>query len=228
MRRFLASKEYTSVNWPPEFAEEYLPLLQHCTYHKGSLMQNVLETELSSEQFIPLPPVQEVPLELRPYLSGQLGCDSEAFSLLTLCRQSKTLAVGGFVLGAKGSRHSRSSLVLAERSDSESGTQLADIVYFVECICRIDGSTELSRMWFAYVNWLLEHQCKLWYGNPVQVWTTVQSPSSFFIPVKNIKSRLVYVCMTLDVTLYPQRRTVTPVYSLCMSRTLAVGLSMPM
>ena len=200
MRRFLASKEYTSIKRPPEFAEEYLPLLQHCTYHKGSLMQNVLETELSSEQFNPLPPVQEVALSLsqKPYLSGQLGCDSEAFSLLTLCRQSKTLAIGGFALVAKVSRHSRTSLVLAERSDSESGTQLAEILYFVECICRIDGSTELSRMWFAYVNWLLEHQCKLWYGNLVQVWTTVQSLSSFFILVKNIKSRIVYVKCNRD------------------------------
>ncbi len=44
---------------------------------------------------------------------------------------------------------------------------LAEIEYFLECTCM--------------VGW---HPCKLWYGNPVQVWTTVKSPS--------IKSRVVY------------------------------------
>ena len=38
--------------------------------------------------------------------------------VLTLCRRTKALAVGDFVLGAKGSRHSQSSLVLAECSQT--------------------------------------------------------------------------------------------------------------
>ena len=39
----------------------------------------------------------------------------------------------------------------------------------------------------------MEHPCKTWYGNPVEVWTTTSSPGSFLIPVRNISSRVVHV-----------------------------------
>ena len=74
MRRFLDSKAYSPVHWPVEHSEEYLPLLRHSVYNKGSLMPTNLETELSSNSYIALPPVKEVALtqcqilELHPYI----------------------------------------------------------------------------------------------------------------------------------------------------------------
>ncbi len=51
MRKFLDSKRYAPFNWPKEFTEEYLPLPQHFVYHKGSLMQSNVETEIDSQQY---------------------------------------------------------------------------------------------------------------------------------------------------------------------------------
>ncbi len=65
-------------------------------------MQANLETELTSHGFAPLPPVQELALsptqklELKPYFERQLR--GKSFIVLMLCRQTKTLAVGEFVL----------------------------------------------------------------------------------------------------------------------------------
>ena len=39
IRRFLNSKSYAPVYWSSEIVSEYLPVLKHCVYQKGSLMQ---------------------------------------------------------------------------------------------------------------------------------------------------------------------------------------------
>ena len=57
MRRFLDSKSCAPTYWPSEFVDEYFPVLKHCTYQKGSLMQTNLETEISEGTFSPLPPI---------------------------------------------------------------------------------------------------------------------------------------------------------------------------
>ena len=157
MHRFLDSKAYAPIYWPQEFAAEYLPLLRRSIYHKGSLMQTNLETEISSQGFIPLPPVQEVALspsqklELQPHFERKLS--GESFVILTLCRRTKALAVGEYVLGAKGSRHSQSSLVLAERSRTGERIALAELQYFMECIAVPDNDhTRAVNLWIACVN----------------------------------------------------------------------------
>ena len=73
-----------------------------------------LETEISEGTFSPLPPIQERSLspseiqELRPYFEAMLN--GQAFQVLMLCRYTKTLSVGEFVIGAKGSKHSKSHI----------------------------------------------------------------------------------------------------------------------
>ena len=54
MRKFLESKLYAPSNWPGEFTDAYLPLLERFVYHKGFLMQKNLETELSTCQYSPV------------------------------------------------------------------------------------------------------------------------------------------------------------------------------
>ena len=53
-RRFLESKVFAHGNWPAEYVEEYLPLLQHFNYNKGSLIQTNLENNIC-----PLPPIKK-------------------------------------------------------------------------------------------------------------------------------------------------------------------------
>ena len=136
MRRFLDSKSYAPVYWPSEFASEYLPVLKRCVYQKGSLMQTNLDTEIGEETFSPLPPIKERSLssselrELRPYFEAMLT--GQSFQVLMLCRCSKALSVGEFILGANGSKHTKSYFVLAQRSRER--TDLAEILYFLECI----------------------------------------------------------------------------------------------
>lgn len=197
MHKFLDSKTFLPIYWPQEFAEEYLPLLQDSIYQKGSLMQTNLETEIpSSHEYTPLPPVQEIALtssqklELHPYING------ESFEILTLCRKAKALRIRDHVLGAKGSRHSRSSLVLAERNNHS--IELAEIEYFFQYNVLQSNHSQAQTFWVAVVNWYLEHPCRVWYGNPVQVWTTVNSPVTSYISVKSIKSRLIYTKCTRD------------------------------
>ena len=191
---------YSPAKWPLELTEEYLPLLQHSLYQKGSLMPTNLETELRSNYYIPLPPIQEhalslsQKLELSSYIQQNFNCD-DGFRVLTLCRQTRSLKVGDYVLGAKGSRHSRSSLVLANR---DTRLELAEIQYFSECVVLLNGCPGSNLIWVACVNWYLEHPCKLWYGNPIQVWSTVLSPVTSLIPISNIKSRVVYSKISRD------------------------------
>ena len=199
MRRFLDSKSYAPVYWPSEFVDEYLPVLRHCSYHKGSLMQNNLEIEIRYGTFSPLPPFQEETLsssqmqELRPYFNQMLN--EQSFRILMLCRCTKALKVGEFILAANGSKHSKSYFVLAYRSAER--IELAEILYFVECIV-ITAENKVSKMWTACIKWYVEHPCKARYGHPVEVWTTNCSLGSFLIPVRHISSRVVHEKCTRD------------------------------
>lgn len=130
-------------------------------------------------------------------IEEKFSCTEGSYTVLTLCRQAKALKVRNHVIGAKGSRHSLSSLVLAKRDSSR--VELAEIQYFSECVVKLGDHSQAKSFWVACVNyWYLEHPCKVWYGNPVEVWSTVPSPVISFIPVKNILSRLVYAKCTRD------------------------------
>ena len=54
-------------------------------------------------------------------------------------------------------------------------------------------------MWFAAIRTLMEHPCKVWYGNPVEVWSCVPSnPYISFVPIPSILSRVVYTKTKVD------------------------------
>lgn len=197
-RRFLDSKVYAPINWPGEYVDEYFPLLNHFSYQKGSLQQETIETEITSGvelSFEPLPPVQEYALQsyeqddLHPVFDRILQEDS--YTILVLCRRAKALLVKDFVFGAQGSRHSQSSLVLAKRLSGDS-VDLAEIFFFLECVAISNSDNQPTRQWVAAFLWFMEHPCRVWYGNPVQVWCTASYPGISFIPVTNIVSRVVY------------------------------------
>lgn len=157
-------------------------------------MQTNLETEINQGAFSPLPPIQEMSLssseiqEVRPYFEAMLN--GQTFQILMLCRCTKTLSVEEFILGANGSKHSKSHFVLARRSREQ--IELAEILYFLECTA-ITSDNKSVTLWVACIKWYMEHPCKSWYGHPVEVWTATSSPGSFLIPVTSISSRVVYV-----------------------------------
>lgn len=125
-RQFLDSKVYAPANWPPEFVQDFFPLLKQCDYHKGSLMHTTLETELAkiNPRISPVPPVSEHAFsvlqqqELHALMVSKVASDVQ-YNILLLHYQCKAVFIGHeHVLGAEISRHSCSSLVLARNVDS--------------------------------------------------------------------------------------------------------------
>lgn len=198
MRKFLDSKIFAPCNWPCEYIDDYFPLLKPFSYQKGSLQQSTVESLIltnASLSFAPLPPIQEY--ALHSYEQDDLHCvfdsvlDENSYTILVLCQRAKALLVKDFVIGAKGSRHSLSSLVLAKHStDDEVG--LAQILFFAQCVAITKSDGHQTIIWVAAVSWFMDHPCRVWYGNPVQVWSAASFPGFSFIPVTNIISRVVY------------------------------------
>lgn len=204
MQRFLDSKIYAPHNWPSEYANKFLPVLEQFNYQKGSLQQTTLETIINSSanEVIPLPPINECTFSqnelfhLRHALTNGETTSTDQ-NILMLYRKAKAIRIcNQFVVGSKSSRYYKCSLVLARKPGGNVG--LAEINFFAEC--KLISSKKY--MWVAAVNWLMEHPCKDWFGYPTQVWTTVADVSSVdstpFIPVSNIKSRVAYSRSKVD------------------------------
>ena len=68
--------------------------------------------------------------------------NGQTFQVLMLCHCTKTLSVGEFILGAKGSKRSKSHFVLAHCSRER--IELAEILYFLECIAIISDNKSVT------------------------------------------------------------------------------------
>ena len=128
---------------------------------------------------------------LKPYFNTVYEADS--YNILMLHQRAKALVINQFVIGARKTNHSRSHLVLAQNLGSSSDNQLAEIFFFACAVAVVKSdSTKKHYMWFAAVSWFMEHQCKFWFGSPTQVWSSTPYPGYCFIPVSDIKSRVIY------------------------------------
>ena len=120
MRPFLEHRIFSPDNWPAEYIHDFLPLLKRFDYNRGSLMQTSFSPSSTSVDVVPLPPVSECAFlphevdELQAMVNS--GIDEK---LHRRCKavMLKTGNHDHHVLGAKNSKHSRSSLVLCERVD---------------------------------------------------------------------------------------------------------------
>ena len=162
-------------------------------------METVLFNKINALAITLLPPIMELsflPQEidsLKDTLNGKINFNSN--SILLLHKRVKTILVGGFMISAKGSQNSRSSFVQAKWRTSTTGAythRLAEIQYFVSCIVVSADKKEKQIVWVAIVKWLMEHQCKVWFGYPTQVWSSTYSLGKYFILISDIKSRIVY------------------------------------
>ena len=100
-------------------------------------------------------------------------------------------------------------LVLAQERST------ADVVslFVVECVAisAVDG--HYTKLWVAAVSRFMDHPCRVWYGNPVQVWSAASFPGFTFIPVTNIVSRVVYTKTVRNFGQLISRDSVVPLVS---------------
>ena len=198
-----ADCSYAPSNWPNQYMNEYLPLLNSLVlnsfrYQQGGLQQKTIETEISSftsDNIFALPPIREYALDHHEKDSICSLLDKTmyvgTYHVLVLCTPMKALLVQKFVIGAEGSRHTKYSLVLANNTVTNSNT-LANITFFIQCTVGSGITSELSKIWMAAVEWYMDHPCKVWFGNPTQVWSTATYLGYSFILVSDIVSRIVY------------------------------------
>ena len=78
-----------------------------------------------------------------------------------------------------------------------------NIHYLLKCsyVHKVDGRNITSTLWLANISHLLEHQCKVWYGYPTEVWSKFEASESLLIPLLNIHSRVACVNTLILVVL---------------------------
>ena len=184
-RRFLDSKVYAIF----KFVDEYAPLLAKFDNQKGSL-----KLDQSNSIIQPLPPTTELSFtstqqqQLKSLLEAELP--STDFDVLMLHNETKSVLIGEYVYGACGSRHSHSSFVLAKTNEN-SPLQLAMIHAFIQCIVVKRENLEKLKKWFAIASFFEPHQCHVWFGYPTEVWNAVSFQEKVYVPIVNIKCRVV-------------------------------------
>ena len=197
MRRFITSHTYSAQNWPEELKADFIPVLKHSYYCKGSLMQETLEgfmEGMDEAGMSPLPPVREIVLSADMKSSLQeslmLVFPDTTLDILMLSKRCKALKMGTFTLGSEKSKYTTSSLTLVNRKDYIQ-PQLARIQYYLQCAFRTPDSS-VHTIWVAAISFFYEHPCHSWFGWPIEVWSTATTPDTFLVPISSIKSRVVY------------------------------------
>ena len=155
MRKYLNETEYASQNWPQEYKDEFLSLLQNYKYNKGSLMANNLEMALDSpDQLVAsLPPVQESALF---YYEKDDLVEVAAQELHHHNFIIKALIINCYHLGSKSSQYTTSSHVMVKKNSS-STLQLALINHFLH-IDILFSENNVCKMWLASASFYCEHQ----------------------------------------------------------------------
>ena len=135
----------------------------------------------------------------------------ESINVLVLCQQAKALKVKDFVFGGVKSRYAKSSIVKVETFEVGSITHLAQIQYFMEINYFVVGQQSCSKLCVAAVEYFVEHPCKVWFGYPMEVWCRGTHCGIIFIPVKMIKSRVVYMVSAVNFGRSGTVMVITPI-----------------
>ena len=124
------------------------------------------------------------------------------YTVLMLHFRCNAIKINNFTLGAKDSRYNKTAILLVKPNTT---TVLCEVQYFMKCkLVKIskeeDRPHDHTVLWFAAVQLLTEHPCKVWFGHPVEVWSTAPTTFDFtFIPLSSIQSRVVYVKTTFNL-----------------------------
>ena len=220
MRRFRMSHDYGTTNWPEEYKSEFAPLLSQCRYSKGALVSSSLEGFMPNSdqpgEVKALPPVHEstwLPHQkevLRHTVRGLVGHDD--FFLLSLYQKCKAISVGGTIIGASNSRYTTSAHVMALHPRQLEALHLAKVQYLARVDVKLTSGEEQNvSYWFAAASFYHEHQCKLWFGRPTEVWATATLPDLCLIHVNCIKCRVAYCKVDVDFGRFIGQQTVIAV-----------------
>ena len=200
--------EYSINQWPEEYREEFQPLISDFRYCKGSLMPKPLESTLVSEICTPPHPLlHECAFSSHTlsqiistlYMLNYFSSDSTV-KVLSLYQKCQAVKVGQFVLGSCSSRHTTASVVVV-RTVQTTELKVAQIQYYFKlnvCVESSAADSEIKSFWFAAISLLDSHSCKVWFGNPVQVWSQVTLPDILFIPISFIRSRTAYIATSVS------------------------------
>ena len=125
------------------------------------------------------------------------------YTLLSLYERASALTKDGFILGSVNNRYVTKSHVMACHPSYPDQLHLARIEYFCDMnlIC-FQNRPESARLhiiteWIAYVTFYDQHDCKVWFGGPTQVWAKSLS-SSKYIRLSSIKNRVAYCETDID------------------------------
>lgn len=203
--RFLDYKDFAPFNWPTDFHDDFFPLLKQCQYNRGSLMQGTIEEAIPLLDTVKsLPPVFETSLiddeiyMLTEMLHTVLHLPLSSINVLILYQQARAVMINNFIIGAVHSRYSKSSIVLVESLTPSNNTCLAEIQFFANINYTLATNSTTERIWVAAIQYFIPHPCKGWFCHPAEVWCKETSPGLFFIPLKHIKTRVVYTVSPVD------------------------------
>ena len=162
-------------------------------YNQGSLKQSSISDK--SPSITSLPPVYECSLDPQQILDVQSALNvlfqPERVTPLLLYKHAKALQVGDILMGSRGPHFFRSSNIFAQRLDSNE-ICLTEVQFYAYISVLKQSSSSTETIWLAFVPWYETHPCRVWFGSPVEVWST-SSIQTQFIPISNIKCCSVYV-----------------------------------
>ena len=202
MRKFLSIHRNGTLQWPVEFHQEFVPLLERHRFSRGSLSHNSLETEMEDlGPFRPLPPLIEIALDnddiaITGFTAGEI-------SIFPLIRKCAAIRIKEYTLGSCRSRYSVTSVVLVSPLVQSSATSpsdytLAEIQYFFWCDVSSSSHDVAKPYCFVAVNYYMQHPARVWFGSPTQVWSAVVHTETKFLPITCIKSRVSYSVQRYD------------------------------
>ena len=203
MQRYLDFTTFAPSKWPGKYKNDFLSVLEKHQYDKGSLKQNSFkEKNIAVTNILPL---EEHAFTTRTIASLQHILSAlypeENYNVLMLHFRCNAIKFNNFTLGAKDSRYQKASILLVMPNLNSTETLLCEVQYFMKCKLAksFDEGAPHIIMWFAAVQLMMEHQCKVWFGFPVEVCSTAPAAFDFtFIPVSSIQSRVVYIKTTFN------------------------------
>ena len=191
MRKFTTLKHVASFDdWPEDIKHEIQPLFQAYYKESGSLLETMTNEELSSVK--PIPPLREKSFngeELTEVIKTMQSIYSDDdIQVLRFYRATSAVAFKDSIkLASKHSRYANCSKVFISN-------KLYEINHFIQCTVKLsDSDSTTCKHWLVHCSSYQSHQCKPWYGYPVQVWSAVLNNDSEIFPLNMISNRVVFV-----------------------------------
>ena len=206
MNKLLSSHACSTLNWPADFRNEFSAILEPCVYDKGSLTDSSLSALMINGHIDPMCPMYEEAFDssTRDAVTDVISASTSfgTFELNSLFDKCKAVKIGKHLLGSQHGRYSSSSIVKVCLTNVKSDEPvLAEIQYFARCGLSVFGNhsaaPQRESVWIACIKCFQEHQCKVWFGKPTELWGT-DTNSEIFVCVTSLVCRVSYCRTSVD------------------------------